>query len=209
MESGCATTNRLCGFQIIRNTSDMSTHPKTAEWQEMMDGLQTLMNEGSPIAMPILAAAMLEEQVSRTIEKIMPGVDRMNHALRVSILHRMGVISENVASALKSFASIRNCFAHSPHKLTLESQKVAALADTLAIALKAESAETWDTFGAQFHAMMKTKYVQFGAQPNWKHPVPQTLISAFMMLTFYIIWERHSAPTPQGPKPYPNLSRRK
>lgn len=186
--------------------------PKSAEWQELLNYLAILMNEGSPVAMPILAGAMLEDQVSRTIDRMMPkfrklaGAKDIDHSLRVSILCGMGVVSESIAEALRAFANIRNKFAHEPHKHTFESQNVAAFAKNLEKALRTESASEWEKFGDRLQDVLKRKAAAAGGRLKLEHPVGLTMISAFMMLMFYMIWARHHAPIAKAPRPFEKLA---
>lgn len=178
--------------------------PETAEWQEIVNGFATLYNERSPVSFTLVAAAILEDQVLRTLKKTIPGIesyrDTITHGLRVSLLREMGVITASVAEALRCYAGIRNAFAHRPHTTTFESEVITRLCQKLRKNLEAESGSAGLLALESARSTLDSKFRSLGAQPPWSHPVASTLVAGYAALTYYLIWARHWAPVPQQPK---------
>lgn len=176
--------------------------PESQEWQEVAEGVVAFLNESSEVAFTLVAASILEDQVLRTMRKVVPETnEREPHVRRVHLLRKMGLITSPVAMALEHFASIRNRFAHKPHKTTFDDGEVLRFESDLRKQLELECGrDGFSTVSGPFHIAMDRKHTDLGGKPRWTHPVARTLVSGYLTLTFYLIWARHWTPTPQIPK---------
>ncbi len=176
--------------------------PEAQEWQEVAEGVVAFLNESSEVAFTLVAASILEDQVLRTMRKVVPETnEREPHVRRVHLLRKMGIITGPVAMALERFARIRNEFAHKPHKTTFDDSKVLQFESELRNQLELECGQAgFSTVSEPFHIAMDRKHYDVGGKPRWTHPVARTLVSGYLALTFYLIWARHWAPNPQTPK---------
>lgn len=177
--------------------------PETAEWQELVDGFAAFYNERSPISFALVAAAICEDQVLRTLQRSVPRIEKygdIGHSLRVSLLEDMGIITTPVAKALRYFARIRNAFAHRPVTTTFETKQIVDLANQLQAQLEIESGTSGIAGYQDALRALERRFLDRGAQVPWSQPVARTLIMGFMALTYYLVWARHWARLPQKPK---------
>ena len=112
----------------------------------------------------------------------------------------MGLITEPIAKGLKSYSSIRNRFTHRPHTTTFDDPEIAKSTRDLKKQLELESGKDWLARQTTFLGQIDHKYHEAGGRPRWTHEVAKTLIGGYMSFTFYLIWARYWAPTPQTPK---------
>ena len=185
--------------------------PESQEWQEVAEGVVALLNESSEVAFTLVAASILEDQVLRTLRKVLPETNESEpHVRRVHLLRKMGLITGPVAMALEKFASIRNKFAHKPHKTTFDDCEVLKRESELRKQLELECGKAeFAAVQGPFHAAIDRKHHDVGGKPRWTHPVARTLVSGYLVLTYYLIWARHWAPNPQTPKNINEIAKHK
>lgn len=188
----------------------LMSYPEYTELKQLIDGFVSLYNEKSPISFTLVAASILEDQVLRTVEKIAPGFHKqgaITHCHRVHLLYCTGTITKDVASALESFAKIRNAFAHKPHTTSFNDNKIGAHAKNLRSALDSSNdLEAADGFWRTV-LQFECKFTSIGHEAPWSHDVSRTILGGYIMLSFYLIWARHRSNGPNVPPPMSGIAK--
>ena len=148
----------------------------------------------------IFAAALLEAQVVEVVGVSIPGIEKegeITHATRVSLLKRMGIITDHVAEALTAFCIIRNVFAHEPFACTFGAQKVVAHASNLKKALIKETGEPDLATYAKVYKHVEAETLRLGGRTKWDHDVARTVIIGYLVLSYYLVWAKRLATPPR------------